>query len=380
MPLGYKVSDKSSRFLQPDGGSGVVDVVKDFQWTMQEKDARLEVPTVIVTEYQQTAGQLISSIIYFSKVVESISSGETGLLTGPKDPAEVYRYKYFAEPTGFVYRFPYFNPKHTSRTTDFGYEDGQSPFAGLFGLGGEIAKYGHFTRSAGGNAIRSTLGILGGEIPAIGSAIVGVANSIIPGKLSLENPKSWVETSEGSYSLTFDLFNTGEPEDIVNNRNLAYILKYQNSPSRRNFAIVDPTVIYDVYIPDITHLPAAYISELQITNLGNTRQMKFDNGVEKIIPEAYRFTITFTSLFMPTRNIMDGMDKGKRVTAIEDSRQLMEIVNAVQNGQFDRARSLLNNSTNLPVRDRQTLTNVIGEMEEASLRGSSNFVGPPTPS
>ncbi len=366
--LGYKVSDKSSRYLEPTGGTGIVDVVNDFQWTLQGKDARQNVPRVIIKEYQQTAGQLIASIVYYSRVIGSFVAGETGVFFGPKDPGEVYKYKYFAEETGFTYVFPYFNPKHTSRTTDFGYEDGQSPFEGIKKLGQRIPIGGEH------GGFRSLIGVIGGEIPALADAAVGIFNSIIPGKLSLENPQSWVSSSEGSYTLTFDLFNTGTVDDIINNRNLAHILRYQNSPSRRNFAIVDPTVIYDVYIPDITYLPAAYMSDLQITNLGNTRQMNLTDNVPKIIPEAYRFSITFTSLFMPTRNILDGMDKGKNVTAIASSETLVEIGSELQKGNFSRANELIRNAKQLPV-DTQTLLNMSGEMEALM----NPPAGPPAP-
>lgn len=340
MTLDYDISDHSSKFLKPKGSNGLVDVINDFAWTLTPKSGRKNVPTAYISEYQQTAGQLIASIIYYSKVVQDISANGAGnILSGPKDASEIYKYKYFAKPTGFSYSLPYFSQKHTSRTSSFDYEDNQNPFEGVLSLGEEIVGFGRYAHNSGG--FRDTLGTLFGSVPALFNAAVGVANTLVPGKFGLENPQSWKNTEEGTYQFTFDLFNTGSVEDIMNNRNLAYILKYQSSPSRRSFCLIDPICIYDVYIPDVTYLPAAYISDLTITNLGNTREVML-KGAKRIIPEAYRFSITFHSLFMPTRNILQGMDSGKNVQAITDSTNLDALLSAVSNGDFNKAYNLAN--------------------------------------
>jgi hypothetical protein len=41
-------------------------------------------------------------------------------------------------------------------------------------------------------------------------------------------------------------------------------------------------------------------------------------GSMRTIPEAYRISITFTSLLMPSRNIMRATEKGRTVEAISD--------------------------------------------------------------
>lgn len=362
MTLQYKTSEKSGQFLEPVG-SGLVDVINDFQWTLSPKDARIDVPTIYLTEYQQNVGQLISSIIYYSKVTQSISTGESGFITGPKDPSEIYRYKYFAIPTGFKYRFPYFSSAHTSRTSDFGYEDGQSPFNGLMNLGTSIAQYGGYR--GGLLPGRNFIGEVFGVIPNVASAVGGALNSLLPGKLTLENPQSWTGTEESTYSVTFDLFNTGTIDDVKNNRNLCHILRTQQSPFRRNFAITDPVCIYDVFIPDICHLPAACMTNLEISNLGNTRQVELDGSTKRIIPEAYRIKMTFESLFMPSRNIMGGIDTGKLVSAIEDSTAATEYIkglssfsddNSMQN--YERVRELGNNVADQYGIDRNNLQNI----------------------
>ena len=369
----YKVSTNSSKFLQPSG-NGQLDVVNDFSWTLSPKESRANVPYAQVTEYQQTAGQLIASVIYYSKVIQgAMANGASELIQGPKDPADIYKFKYFAVPTNFVYRFPYFNQKNGSRTNQFGNDDNQSPFAGVMSLGKEIIGFGRYAH--GSHGMRDFIGTAFGSVPALASAAVGFANTLVPGKFGLENPQSWSDTSEGDYQLSFDLFNTGTVEDIQKNRDLAYILKYQSSPSRRSFCLVDPICIYDVFIPDVTHLPAAYISDLNITNLGNTRVMSI-GGVDRIIPDAYRFQITFKSLFMPTRNIMAGLDSGQRVSAITDATNLNALQDAILKGDFSAAHSLVPNLSNQFGVSPNTLNHTIDQAQSAS-ETASGAVGPP---
>jgi hypothetical protein len=91
---------------------------------------------------------------------------------------------------------------------------------------------------------------------------------------------------------------------------------------------MDPSVIYDLHIPDVVSLPACYMDNLEITNLGNTRIMKF-NGVDRIVPEAYRISMSITSLLLPTRNIMMGLDTGQPVVTIGSEADAEAISNPI---------------------------------------------------
>lgn len=315
MAITYKQSDKSSRFLVPTGDSAV-DVTR-MAWTKTPQSGRVNVPCMYLTEYQQNVGQLISAAIFYTKAAQNIVNGTDSLIGGAADDRSIYKYKYFAEPTGFTYKIPYFNPKKHSKTNDFGYEDNKNPFNKLIELANNSASLAAIRGKTSG------MGFLG-KILAETETAVGILNSLLPGKINLENPQSWVESTPPTFSVTFDLFNTGTVEDIANNRNLAYILAYQNSPASRSAFIADPPVIYDMHIPDIISMPACYVSSLEITNLGNTYQMQlYGDGVKRIIPEAYRFNITFTSLLMDTRNIMNGLDTGERIQAVDSLEQFI---------------------------------------------------------
>jgi len=315
MKIQYKQSDKDSRFLQPVG-DGTIDVL-DMAWTLSPKAARKEVPYIRLAEYQQTTGQLIAAIVYYGRVATRlINNGVATALQPDKDPFEVYKYKYFAKPTGFTYKIPYFNPKKLARGNTFD-DVSANPIAGVAGMGSNMRAF--MGVEKGLNWGTEALS----KVKSVRDIITGIADTLLPGKIGFETPKSWTDTTVETYDVTFDLFNTGTLEDVENNRNLCHLLSYQNSPSRRNFAIIDPPVIYSLTIPDVVHLPACYVSRLDITNLGNTR-VKFlassdgNTSVPRTIPEAYRISMTFTSLLLPSRNILLALDKGTTVEAISD--------------------------------------------------------------
>lgn len=341
MKIQYKQSSKDSRFLEPVGDGNIN--VLDMSWTISPKSSRIEVPYAHLVEYQQTTGQLIASLLYYARVAARIVNNGVGTVIQPdKNPYEVYKYKYFAEPTGFSYRFPYFSPNKFGRSNSFGYDQGENPFSNVTSLGRNMLQYPGFKGASEG----LFEGI--GKVSTLAGLAMGAANTMLPGKIEFETPSSWSGSNREEYSLTFDLFNTGNPEDVENNRNLCHLLSYQNSPSRRNFAITDPPVIYSLYIPDTVHFPACWMSSLQINNLGNTRAIELgQNRVTRIIPEAYRITMSFTSLLMPSRNILDALDKGNVVEAISELPQntisafkTLVSTNATQDQKLDAARQL----------------------------------------
>lgn len=339
MAITYKQSDKSSRFLVPTGDSAI-DVTK-MAWTLTPQSGRVNIPCMYLTEFQQNVGQLISAAVFYSKSVANVVNGTDGLIAGTGDDRSIYKYKYFAEPTGFTYKIPFFSQKKTNKTNDFGYENDQNPFSEIT----KLASHRAALQSISGHPKGGGLSLLG-TVGAISQAAVGIANTALPGKINLENPQSWTNSTPPTYSVTFDLYNTGTVEQIADNRNLAYILAYQNSPARRSAFIVDPPVIYDMYIPDVIAMPACYVSALEISNLGNTRQMQlYGDGVKRIIPEAYRFNLTFSSLLMDTRNIMNGLDTGDRIQAVDS---LEAFVNSTDSSLLKDGLKVLNDGNTRP--------------------------------
>jgi hypothetical protein len=304
--ISYKESPEDSRFYIPTGDSEIIDVVNGMSWTDSPQSSRTDVPYMVLNEFQQSTGQLIASILYFSRIIENLGPVDAAISVSKKsDAADVYKNKYFGYPTGFRYILPYFKPANISRTTGYTGDDTKSPFAPITSVLSQLK----FNKLNIGENIKSYLDF--GE---------NIINASMPGKINFEFPQAWTNTEAETYETTFDLFNTKKYEDVVNNRKFCHLISYQNTPSRRNFAIIDPPVIYSMTIPGIVDLPACYISSLAITNLGNTRTMLIE-GVNRIIPEAYRIALTFKSLLMPTRNIMQATESGQTVEAISDGKE-----------------------------------------------------------
>lgn len=308
--------NNNSRVYGTSSGTQIIDVVNEMSWTLSNKASRKDAPRMRLVEYQQSTGQLIAACIYFSRVVKdfSFNSLTDNTLTNKSDPIEVYKLKYFGEKTGYEYSIPYFNPKNLSRSNTFGSDE--NPFKSFTDFAGQIKSGLLAGGGSGGGPITKLIGNLGLIGPLAGTGL-DLINSAIQGQINFEFPKAWENTSPETYSTTFDLVNTTSTDDVINNWKFCHLLSYQNSPSRRNFAIMDPPVIYSMSIPGIVDLPVCYVNDLQITNLGNTRIIQIE-GKKRIVPEAYRISISLTSLLLPSRNIMAATRDGKTVEVISD--------------------------------------------------------------
>jgi hypothetical protein len=76
---------------------------------------------------------------------------------------------------------------------------------------------------------------------------------------------------------------------------------------------MDPPCVYSVNVPGYKNFPIAVLEDYKVTNEGTTRIVNLDNGniIEpgqandraKLIPEAYKVTLTLKCLLMNSRNI-----------------------------------------------------------------------------
>lgn len=330
MPLYKEQENNVTRVLSPASGNATtVDIVNDYAWTLSPKEARVDVPYARAIEYQQTTAQLLTTLYFWykqgaatimnaadqlqnaanngsfnglEKTSETIAKGAVDNNFLMSDSTQPYKHLYVANPTNFVYRFPYFDTKKHSRNTSFGESKSNDALEQIAGaITGSVTK-------------GRSKGFFGGIL----NELVG-KSGLVPGKIGLLTAQTWNSTTENDYTIAFDLLNTGSIDDITKNREFCYLITYQNSPSRRNFFITDPVVLYDLYIPDVVSLPVCHISGLTIDNIGNTQLIN-----DKIIPEAYRVNITFRSLLDPSRNIFAGLDNQKNVVkAISTNAELM---------------------------------------------------------
>ncbi len=282
----YTVTPDKGRFpgapkLEPRG-AGLYDIVKDYSWTLSPKgsDVRSEVPYILLTEKALDLAAIISHgayWLYFFKndagvgalantVAGGIGAGAVANIATPNP----YKYLYPAKPTNFHYKLPYFSDHNREIRNDWDSSD--------------IDLFHPIVRG----------------VETLAKAIfVGVGHEI---------PRAYTAGSLESITVNFVLLNTTSFEDVQQNYDFCYAFSYQNLQNRRNAALVDPPVFYSYKIPGVKYSDAAVVTNLSITNLGQTKVISgFSDGKPKIIPEAYNVSITFTDLISQSRNFMNAM-------------------------------------------------------------------------
>jgi len=274
-------------------GGTTVDIVSDFYWTYSKlKEARQEVPRIILTEKRLKANALISQLKYsfgvtkdtvtaaVNKLPENIKNDLNDFFKNAEEKTGIgkktseffnqfdalqdnndiydnnpylrpYRNLYITEPTGWQFVFPYFENYSGLQANAFS-DDAPNPFLGILKKAAE-----------GLTDLASTAAILRG-----------------PASISfVEKSKFYSYSTDGEdITFTFPLINTGSVsfEDVIRNWELLFLLLYNNKPARRNTALIDPPNIYQVEIPGVKFLPFCYVSSIAVEFQGTRRELTFD--------------------------------------------------------------------------------------------------------
>ena len=309
-----------------------IDVVSDFQWTKNPKQARDDVPAIFLTEKRISvnsnisnlanstfaiagsdtvsttlagavattfaaarlftnpyliAGSVIAGAVIASTLKETVEFAfdQVQKLTGTAltfdDPIlKPYNYLYITQPTWFVYKLPYFDNSYVDNSLTFG--------------------------GADQNLLGDATNIIGN----IAAGLAGGTNIIKPGTY-IETSQQFAMADKGrTINIKFPLLNTGSVEDIQQNWQLLFGLIYQNRPGRETRSIIDLPVIYEVTLPGVVYMPYAYISSLSIKFLGSRRLLKIQPPIDgippfdTIIPDAYEVNITIQGLNDETKNFI----------------------------------------------------------------------------
>lgn len=303
-----------SDFIKP-AGTGQIDVVKDFRWTLTDKNGRGETPCAILDEYRLLQSSLQNSARYYT-------AGLSQQVIASKNPylseasmtgyAGLFDYDY---PTKFKYTFPYFG--------DIAYEVSSS-WTTLDIL--EKAK----------TALNKISTDVGGAVD-LATGVAGLAyEAKYPRVGIMDRPKLWESSNFRSINIKFPLYNTVEVSDIEKNWELCYILTYQNMFNKRDFITAIPPVFYTVYIPGQFFSIAMYVSDLKIYNRGNIRLYKVNN-TWKNIPDVYEIDMTLTDMIMPSQNMQKTLFNESPIvvqrlnSGVEEAANLLEqTVNSVQ--------------------------------------------------
>ena len=314
----FSYSDKPGRWAVPKNGqSGVVDVVREYSWAMNDSQwSRDDVPVIELREFQVTGGQLQAAAGYWLKqtiglaqdVGGAIGSDATNnFLNGLQDDRpSPYDGLYRAIPTNFSYRLPFFNNYHTSNNQTWTAQNEALSFANAVGSATTHAK--SFLNSGFGALVG---GIAGEVIKSAAGPSVG-----------MENQELWSNTNVQTYAVQFDLLNTVSPQETKKNYDLVNLLVYQNAYYRRNIMLSYPPCIYEVNIPGVRRCPVAVIENVTVMDIGAKRLYRSNTNdpLNNIIfPDAYRVELRIRELVPESRNIIEGMLIDRPVTAIATS-------------------------------------------------------------
>ena len=286
----------------------LINVINGFEWTHTPADGRKDVPEIRLSEYRVEFNSLIQNIRYLLSTAKSAGSNILGGVKGTIDNLSIAQNKarakrdkqrekdkkdkvdsevtlldqtlkmgeslaedlkkatiddsivkakhlrpyhglYGLQPTGFEYKFPYF---------DSDWRNVNSQWTSIDGKGG----------------------LLGGfinEVANIGSDFVDTLGALPQVKGSgLERPQMYDYGQGGAASKTlkFSLINTDKFDDVVRNWQLCFMLLYQQLPNKISKVLYEPPVVYEVEIPGLFYTPFAYIRNIAITNRGAIRPMK----------------------------------------------------------------------------------------------------------
>lgn len=278
-----------AKFLVP-AGTGGVDVVFEYPWTLTPPEGRNEAPFAVLTEFRLLQASFLTSARYFAQgfgqqIVETDSvyiprmRGYAGLCD-------------FSNPTGFSYTLPYFsdiNNEVQSSWTSLDFLEKIKAAASIVGAGGAV----------------QTIADLYTFRQELNYPRVGV----------MDRPKLWESSTPRTINIKFPLFNTIDTKDIKRNWDLCYLLLYQNMFNKRDFITAIPPVFYTVYIPGQFFSIAMYTSDLKIYNRGNIRRMNVGGKIRNV-PDVYEIDMTLTDMLMPSQNMLSQLFQEEPVNVI----------------------------------------------------------------
>jgi hypothetical protein len=275
------------------------DIINDYDWTSMPKGSplRYDTPQLFVKAYELNKNQTINRFRNYVTVATE------------KDPLKFYDklYSDATTPTEDYYLFPFFGDNIRSFTNTFG-----DTFKNGFGGTGVGQALDSAIQSYGGAAV-DVAQIASSVAGPIGSALKNMGLNSIGDKLMQSdgdgNAGSYIETpkfydftsaSEGPLEVNFVLSNTIDSASIEKNYNfIKHIIKH-NRPYRIDAISMTPPRIYEVTLKGWRYMRWAYCNSLNVSFLG-ARKMIGD----KIVPEGYSISMSFTPLTIEPANFVD---------------------------------------------------------------------------
>lgn len=316
--------DKVKTAKAEESGVTVINVVKDFDWTLSKNRQELveTIPYIKMREFNIVSSNLATSLYasfgtlsdamaankdvlagvanvaglsqeskdWLDKAKNTVTSTISDVVDvqltqekyGPEwsdDLKKTYSNLYLREPTNIVYKLPYFT-KEMARISN------------------------SFERSSDAGTASMTSGLFSKAADNISQAVNALTTmpSLVEPGVYIERPQYFrFGSSSAALSFSFTLFNTFTQDSYRNNSELIKKLLIKNLPQRVSKVIVYPPAIYEVTIPGRAFYPYCYIDHLSITHEGTKRIINIDGG-DEIVPDAYVVRIDIRSLTSDTNN------------------------------------------------------------------------------
>jgi hypothetical protein len=304
----------------------IIDVYSKLPWRSQNgpNPAELEIPYIMLTEYEINLSKMLANINTFIAEIQA-----KGLDTF----TDVYKKLYIANPTGFIYKLPWLIGQGTTLMgANNNWSDGNTtnPFDGL---GDMISNL--MPSDAKKNPKASKAAGVG---KWLGSTAANVAKGLMPGVNGLDTVSYFEGADKKAINVSFPLYNTLDHKSAFENYNFVLLLTFQNTMTRTSLFTHIPPKIYEMRTAvGGTFMAAAYISNLNVTNIGTTRLLpasEFGHISEAIlIPEAYRISFTITDLLPPSTQLLASSNGNSPVSVIRaDAFNGSEILNNIGSG------------------------------------------------
>ena len=265
-----------------DNGKLIYNIARNdtYKWTTTTGPILNEVPRIYANSHLIKVNDVLNQVIAFRDGINIPGLGDEGR-TGIDYYDNLHNLTN-AEISQWV--FPYFGDEARSINTSWSDQyvsstNGTQPmFSGGFAGAKKMA-----------DQLSTSIGAFEATLPALFS-------SGSPGSL-YEPPKfyNYGELGEGQVGIEFSLINTLSEKDTAENYNLITKLISVNKTSRQAGFIVEPAAIWSVMIPGYRFIKWAS-ANVNVKFIGQRKTIG-----NKIVPEGYRVSITFTSLYTEPR-------------------------------------------------------------------------------
>ena len=312
--------------ISPAGKFQEIDVVKDYRWTLSNlpPEELKEVPYISLQEFKCSETSIRKQINFYANLGLDSAASVTGLdragamaqlkeananmegLVQGKFESVLDPYKDIwpqDNPTGFKYKFPYFNKVGLELTSE--------PWAALDSIGeavkGITGGIGDILNKKVGQGLQQAF-----DLASAGRNLALQAQ--YPSVGATDRPKVFMAHNDRTINISFVLYNTLSQLEWVDNLDLIQLIMSQNLFNKRDYTTGVPPVFYTVYIPGQYFCYAACLTNFKVEHLGNQRLLNY--GGEYIIPDAYQVDITLTELVKPSKNQFQAITTGEALSHV----------------------------------------------------------------